>query len=143
MFSPGQPSSVKPTSYDAPYVPRYDLRWFEGVLLMSGYRPYRLTPDNGIGPLIVWAQPVVAMKGWSKVATTDQERRVGWNVERKDVPEVEYIMPDLSRIAVGKVEPAPGEHLSPDAIILTADDDGGQINFLGNIIEHRELLSVQ
>lgn len=140
MFNPGLPSGMRPVGYDAPYQYTADLRWFEGVLRLSGYRPYRLTPDNGLSPIIVWAQPVVAIKGWSKRATTERDKWRGVHVDSMDEPVIEYGVPDLSRFIAGRVEAAPGASLRADAIILVADDDGGYINFVGKIIYDRELL---
>lgn len=144
MFNPGQPNWIKPVGYDVPYQRTVDLEWFTGVLLLSGYRPYRLTPEFELmRPVIVWAKPVVAVTGWRRVSTTRQERVWDERVEWKDVPQIEYLPPDLSRIARGRVEAVPGMKLTEDAYIILVDGEDGEYTNYVNWQRRGELLAAQ
>lgn len=142
MFNPGQPNWLKTTGNDVPYQRTIDLVWFTRVLYESGYKPYRLTPDDkSIAPIIVWAKPVVALFGWTKAPTTAEDRMKGWQVDMKDVPQIGYIEPDISRIAKGRVEAVPGLVLNDEAYIILVDGEDGPYTNYVNWSQRRELLS--
>lgn len=127
---PQKPAIPFGYSFDKPYKQEWDGKQFTAALIASGYRPYKLIREDNGQQQTIWARPVLEVVGWEKERLPNGE----WI---ETVPIVVAQIPDLSRYARGRVIALPIEKkmvVSPTAVIVTDERDGGYINEHGRVI---------